>query len=130
MNKHLKIKAVLFLAAASFSFVPPVSAQTVETCAIVDSYIPVEKEFLWPDSEAGYINGDEPGSQVNVRTGPGIRYAASTYGLVGNYIDVIGQAFDSECRTWLKVRFPLSEFEGWIYSDFTALHGGPRGLWD
>ena len=130
MNKHLRVKAAIFFAAASFSVVPPASAQTVETCEIIDSYIPIEKEFLWPDSEAGYINGDEAGSQVNVRTGPGIRYEASTYGLVGNYIEVIGQALDSECHTWLKVKFPISDIEGWIHSNFIALHSGPRGLWD
>lgn len=113
----------------SLSIVTSAEAQTIATCPIPEDYIPVGEEFLYPEPEPGYIDGDEPGSRVNVRKGPGTEYEASAYGLVGDSVDVIGQAFSSECETWIKVRFLASEFEGWIHSQFIKLPYA-RGWWD
>ncbi|MBE7383393.1 MAG: SH3 domain-containing protein [Leptolyngbya sp. SIO1E4] len=107
----------------------PAQAQTIEVCPVVDDYVPAGEAFLYPEPEPGYIDGEEPGSRVNVRTGPGTEYEASAYGLVGDSINVIGQAFSSECETWIKVRFLESEFEGWIHAQFIKLPYA-RGWWD
>lgn len=107
----------------------PAKAEPIEACEVIDAYIPVGEEFLYPEPEPAYIDGEELGSRVNVRTGPGGEYDANAYGLVGEYIEIIGQAFSSECDTWIKVRFPVSEFEGWIHAEFIGLNYG-RGWWD
>lgn len=106
----------------------PAKGQPVLTCETIDNYIPVEKTFS-VDYEPGYITGDEPGSRVNVRTGPGANYEATAYGLVGDAVQVVGQAFSRDCNTWVQVRFPISGHIGWIHSDFISLHYG-RGWWD
>ena len=111
------------------SVIAPAQAQTIATCRVPDDYIPVGKEFLYPEPEPGYIDGEETGSRVNVRQGPGTEYEASAYGLVGDSSYIIGQAFSSECETWIKVRFLESEFEGWIHSQFINLPYA-RGWWD
>ncbi|MEO0988613.1 MAG: SH3 domain-containing protein [Cyanobacteria bacterium J06639_14] len=121
----LGVSALTTIALAS-----PATAQTVETCFVIDDYIPVGEAFLYPEPESAYIDGEEPGSRVNVRTGPGTEYEVSSYGLVGDAIDIIGQAFSSECGTWIKVRFPESGFEGWIFEQFIGTFGGGRGWWD
>lgn len=105
------------------------NAQTAPACPVVDGSVPAGVEYLYPESEPGHIDGEEPGSRVNVRVGPGLDYTASAYGLVGDYVDVIGQAFSTECETWLKVRFPISGQEGWIHGQFVSL-AYARGLWD
>lgn len=92
-----------------------------------DEYIPVGKTFP-VNPEPAHIDGSNPGSRVNVRTGPGMEYEISTYGLVGNSVEVIGQAFSTTCETWVQVRLPRSENIGWIRSDFIRLYY-QRGWW-
>lgn len=105
-----------------------VRAQTVATCRVLDDYIPVGQRFP-TGSEPGWIKGNTPGSQVNVRTGPGSEFEADAYGLVGDSIQVTGQAFSAQCETWFQVRFPISGHIGWIHGDFIELYYG-RGWWD
>ncbi len=114
------------------AFTSPLKAQTVETCFIgsIDEYIPVGEPFLYAEPEPDhYIDGEEPGSRVNVRTGPGTEYEASAYGLVGDDVALIGQALSAECETWAKVRFVESGFEGWVHEQFIGSPYG-RGWWD
>ncbi|WP_396798601.1 SH3 domain-containing protein [Microcoleus sp. FACHB-1515] len=66
---------------------------------------------------------------MNVRTGPGTEYAATAYGLVGDRIQVIGQAFSRNCETWIQVRFPVSGHIGWVRADFIDLRYA-RGWWN
>jgi SH3-like domain-containing protein len=117
----------LFLACLLAAIPTTAVAQTTETCRVIDDYIPVGVEYRI-EPEPAFIKGDSPGSRVNVRVGPGSEFTADAYGLVGDYVQVIGQAFSSECETWIKVRFPNSGHEGWIRSDFIGLHYG-RGWW-
>lgn len=116
-------------AATGLTLTISTQARAVEFCEILDGSVPAEEEFLWPDPEPASIDGDDPGSRVNVRTGPGTNHDAIAYGLVGDSVDAIGQAFDSDCETWLKVRFPVSEVEGWVHAEFVELVYA-RGLWD
>jgi hypothetical protein len=87
------------------------------TCQVIDYYIPIGQTFP-VDNDPAYIDGDTPGSRVNVRTEPGSEFEADAYGLVGDAVQVIGQAFSTNCETWVKVRFPISGHVGWIRSDF------------
>jgi hypothetical protein len=108
---------------------PAYSQGAVMSCEMqpFDEYIPVGKTFP-VNPEPAHIDGSNPGSRVNVRTGPGMEYEISTYGLVENSVEVIGQAFSTTCETWVQVRLPRSENIGWIRSDFIRLYY-QRGWW-
>lgn len=97
-------------------------------CAVIDGYVQIGVESPAFDDPAK-ISGNQVGSRVNLRTGPGIEYDADAYGLVGDSVTVIGQAFSTECETWVKVRFSESGYEGWMHSRFIELEYG-RGWWD
>lgn len=133
----MKIFFLGSLAVATCVFTAP-DAQAATECPVLDhgavgvSYIqiPVGRSFsLGNDPEPAYISGNVPGSQVNVRTGPGTEYAATAYGLVGDFVQAFDYAFSSECETWLRVRFPVSGHIGWIHVNHVTFHYG-RGIWD
>jgi hypothetical protein len=124
----------IFIAFGSFfstlclSTMAPAYSQTVLTCPIFEGYVPVE-QTISIDYEPAFIAGEVSGSQVNVRTGPGTQYDATAYGLVGDAVQVLGQAFSRDCETWVKIRFPISGHVGWVSSNFIELYYG-RGWWD
>lgn len=97
-------------------------------CAVIDGYVQIGVESPAFDDPAE-ISGNQIGSRVNMRTGPGTEYDVDAYGLVGDSVTVIGQAFSTECETWAKVKFPESGYEGWMHSRFIELEYG-RGWWD
>ena len=77
-----------------------------------------------------YIDGENPGSRVNVRTGPGTEYSTKgIYGLVGEDVTSIGFGYDRNCQLWFKVRFPTSQHEGWMHGDYVEAYY-PGGLFD
>ncbi|MBE9137357.1 hypothetical protein IQ254_09070 [Nodosilinea sp. LEGE 07088] len=57
------------------------------------------------------------------------RYDASAYGLVGDAIQVVGQAFSNRCDTWARVEFPDSGHIGWVHSE-SVLIDYSRDWWD
>lgn len=113
------MRKLLFSVAVLLSLTIPVHSQTVSTCQVIDDFIPAGERYS-TEPEPGYISGEIPGSKVNIRTGPGSEYEAETYGLVGDAIEVVGQAFSTECETWIQVRFPVSGHIGWIHSTFLS----------
>ncbi|MGB7313899.1 MAG: SH3 domain-containing protein [Nodosilinea sp.] len=114
-------------AVVALAFAQPAYSQSVLTCQVIDDYVPVGEKFV-VDYEPAYIDGSTPGSRVNVRTGPGSEFEANAYGLVGDAVQVVGQAFSTNCDTWIQVKFPVSGHTGWVHSDFIRLHYG-RGWW-
>lgn len=98
------------------------------TCEVIDGYVSIGVESPAP-SEPARIRGSNPGSRVNLREGPGTEFTADAYGLVGDSVQVIGQAFSTECETWAKVRFPQSGYEGWIHANYIEMEYA-RGWWD
>jgi len=121
------MKILLLSTALALAMAQPAYSQPVMTCQVIDEYIPVG-QTLPIDNDPAYLDGSTPGSRVNVRTGPGTEYEAIAYGLVGDAVQVIGQAFSTNCDTWVRVRFPISGQIGWIRSDFIRLHY-QRGWW-
>ena len=105
------------------------ASQPPNTCWVSDEiYVPIGVES--PGfSDPAFITGETPGSRVNLRVGAGTEFDTSGYGLVGDYVEVIGQAFDNNCDTWAKVFFPTSEHEAWIHSRYIEMTYG-RGWWD
>lgn len=114
--------------ALGLSLATPAQART---CIIGAGGYPIESgtTFELDPPEPGWIDGEEAGSRVNIRSGPGTEYESTGYGLVGNYIDIIGQGLSESCETWALVRFPISEHEGWIHSQFIDATYA-RGWWD
>ncbi|MGD1942329.1 MAG: SH3 domain-containing protein [Leptolyngbyaceae cyanobacterium] len=125
------MKTLLIATATLFSLAVPAHSQTVLTCPVYayETYIPVEEVYSYDDPEPAFIDGETEGSRVNVRTGPGLDYEATAYGLVGEDVEIIGQAFSRECETWIQVQFPSSEHVGWVHNDFIGLDYA-RGWWD
>ncbi|MEM6716396.1 MAG: SH3 domain-containing protein [Cyanobacteria bacterium P01_F01_bin.56] len=123
------MKALLIATATLVSLAAPAHSQTGLTCLVYgEADIPVEEVFSYDDPEPAFIDGEIEGSRVNVRTGPGLDYEATAYGLVGEAVEIIGQAFSRECETWIQVQFPDSEHVGWIHKDFIGPKDG-RGWW-
>lgn len=65
----------------------------------------------------------EPGSRINVRTGPGTGYPAQHYGLSGDRVTILTSAAEScgrvaDCPQWYRVRFLQSGAVGWVRGDF------------
>jgi len=125
------LKKALILTTSFISLASPAYGEAVMSCYVAgdDTYIPVEQNYPLDDPEPAHIDGETPGSEVNVRSGPGIDYEVTAYGLVGDAVQVIGQAFSTDCETWIQVRFPVSEHIGWIHANYIQLHYG-RGWWD
>lgn len=74
----------------------------------------------------------EPGSRINVRTGPGTGYAARHYGLAGDRVALLNSALEAcgrgmDCYPWHRVRFLQSGAEGWVRSDFLIQGTAPLG---
>lgn len=65
----------------------------------------------------------EPGSRINVRTGPSTQHTAQHYGLAGDRVAILESAFEPcgsalSCRQWHRVRFLQSGAVGWVRGDF------------
>ncbi|MEL6399128.1 MAG: SH3 domain-containing protein [Cyanobacteria bacterium J06626_4] len=114
------MKKILIATATLFSLAAPAHSQPVLTCPVYadDTDIPAEEVFSYDEPEPAFIDGETVGSRVNVRTGPGLDYEVTAYGLVGEDVELIGQAFSRECETWIQVKFPVSEQVGWVHKDF------------
>ncbi len=73
---------------------------------------------------AGYaysamLNGRDPGSTVNLRSGPSTTTAPSSYGRVGDYVTVQSETQGTDGYTWFYVTYP-SGAQGWVRGDFIA----------
>lgn len=60
---------------------------------------------------------NDPGSQINIRSGPGTNYSVAHYGYAGDYVDVINERVVNGYR-WYYVEFPASKARGWVRGDF------------
>lgn len=128
MNRFLAGLAGAAIASLAVAF--EALAQT-PACYTGDEYIPVEVVYRYQESEPAYIYAAELTANVNVRTGPGQRFAVNRTIAPGFYVDVIGQAFSADCWTWLYVTAPLHDWQGWVRADFLQLGlGDARGYWD
>lgn len=92
-------------------------------------YVDVGERFSLGEEAPAYLEGQQSGSRINVRTGPGTGYEANAYGLVGEDVLALDFAYDLNCEIWYRVRFPASQHEGWIHTDLVRFYYG-RGLWD
>ncbi|MEM8804873.1 MAG: SH3 domain-containing protein [Cyanobacteria bacterium P01_G01_bin.38] len=92
-------------------------------------YVSVGERFSLGGEEPAFLEGQQRGSRVNVRTGPGTDYEISAYGLVGEDVLALDFAYDRNCEIWFRVRFPASQHEGWIHTDLVRFYYA-RGLWD
>jgi hypothetical protein len=63
---------------------------------------------------AGTIVGEEAGSRVKVRPLPDMESDDGSYGLVGEAVAVLAEHITSSCVRWYKVRFPESQWVGWV----------------
>lgn len=123
MKKFLAIGVI-----SLFLFEGSAIAEPVSTCEVIGDYVPIETEFPDREPDPARIDGNQPRSRVNVRTGPGQRFEAVSFVQVGDYVEVVGQAFSSNCDTWAKVRIPVTRQTGWVRSDFIEFTYA-RGWW-
>lgn len=129
MKYRLLSTSLLGGAIASLTICFEAPAQTTETCFTGDEYIPIETEYRYREPEPAYIYAEDLDSNVNVRTGPGLRFEAFRTASPESYVDVTGQAFGADCATWLYVEAPLSGWAGWVRADFLGFSSPARGFW-
>lgn len=60
-------------------------------------------------------------SQINVRTGPGTQYYARHYGLPGDRVIILNDAYGNDGYRWWYLKFNVSGAKGWIREDFVAI---------
>ncbi|KAI9130294.1 SH3 domain-containing protein [Acaryochloris sp. CCMEE 5410] len=70
-------------------------------------------------AEPAVLAGSQPGSRVNVRSGPSTATYSPHYGLVGDQVWIINQVVGDDGYAWFYVRF-ASGAEGWIRGDFIS----------
>lgn len=128
MHKALTGMMTTMAIAIGLSLASPAQARP---CVVGTEDYTIEsgRTFELDQPEPAWIDGEEAGSRVNIRSGPGLEHESTGYGLVRNYIDIIGQGMSESCETWAKVRFPISGHEGWIHGQFIGATY-PRGWWD
>lgn len=68
------------------------------------------------------LMSSEPGSRINLRSGPGTSTAAKGYGFMGDSVQLLRSTQGSD-GLWYYVKFEKSGAEGWIRSDFVNLTG-------
>ncbi len=81
---------------------------------------------LNPPQPAQLISS-EPGSRINLRSGPSTSTAAKGYGLMGDPVQLLRSAQGSD-GLWYYVKFEKSGAEGWVRSDFVNLAGRGQPL--
>lgn len=72
-----------------------------------------------------YLVGAQPGSRVNVRSGPSTASYSPHYGVVGDRVQVINSTTGNDGYYWYYVEF-ASGARGWIRGDFIEVQQ-PRG---
>ncbi|MCT7987163.1 SH3 domain-containing protein [Laspinema olomoucense] len=77
--------------------------------------------YLAQSAEMGLLTTTQ-GSQINIRSGPGIEYSALHYGVVGDRVEILDSqrenSSDIYSRSWHRVRFVESGAVGWVRGDF------------
>jgi hypothetical protein len=69
------------------------------------------------------LSGSEPGSRVNVRSGPSTAASTPHYGIVGDRIETLRQTQGNDGYIWYYIRFNQSGAEGWVRSDLIRFLG-------
>ncbi|MCT7981703.1 hypothetical protein NG796_00190 [Laspinema sp. A4] len=63
-----------------------------------------------------------PGTQINIRSGPGIEYSALHYGVVGDRVELLDSQAENYSDIykyrWHQIRFVESGAVGWVRGDF------------
>jgi hypothetical protein len=64
------------------------------------------------------LEAEDASSRINVRSAPTLSAKTPHYGVVGDRVEVLRTAFDSDSYAWHYVRFRSSGAEGWVRVDF------------
>lgn len=103
--------------------------------SVLLSAVPASAQSNIPANEQSYcmatLIAETPGSQINLRAGPGVNYQKQGYGLVGdrvhmlrsipgNDVNELAVRRDAQGFHWYRVGFPKSGARGWIRQDFLA----------
>ena len=70
------------------------------------------------------LTTQDPGSQINVRSGPSVSASTPHYGLAGDRIETLDEIRDANGDRWYYVRFSSSNAEGWVRADFVRFLDG------
>ncbi|NJL45995.1 MAG: SH3 domain-containing protein [Leptolyngbyaceae cyanobacterium SM2_3_12] len=65
----------------------------------------------------------QPEAQINLRSQPSTDSRSKGYGLVGDPVQLLRSAQDSDGREWYYVKFEQSGAEGWVRGDFINTAG-------
>ena len=68
---------------------------------------------------AATLQGDV-GERLYISTAPGA-VAGASYGLVGDEVEAIAIALDATCTSWTWVKWPASDYRGWLPTASVAI---------
>lgn len=77
--------------------------------------------------KSAQLMSSEPGSRINLRSGPSTNTAAKGYGFMGDPVQLLRSTQGGD-GLWYYVKFDKSGAEGWIRSDFVNLTGQGQPL--
>ena len=79
-------------------------------------YHPLPKYYV-PGELESYTH-----AQINVRTGPGTHYYAKHYGLTGDRVTILNEAWGRDGYQWWYLKFNESGAKGWVREDLVLLN--------
>ncbi|MCT7967064.1 SH3 domain-containing protein [Laspinema sp. D1] len=117
MIRKLKYGITIFIG-LTFGAVAELSWAKNPSSSLPSSHLP---SSVAQSAEMGVLTTTQ-GSQINIRSGPGIEYSALHYGVVGDRVQILDSqrenSSDIYSRRWHQVRFVESGAVGWVRGDF------------
>lgn len=72
-------------------------------------------------AQPGKLKANDRNTQINVRSQPTVNSTSHSYGIPGDWVEVIDSTKGDDGYFWFYVRFESSQVEGWIRGDFINL---------
>ncbi len=117
MTKTLKYGITIFIGLV-LGAVAGLSGAKNPSSSLPSSDLP--SSYLAQSVERGLLTTTQ-GSQINIRSGPGIEYNSLHYGIVGDRVEILDSqrenTSDIYSRRWHRVRFVESGAVGWVRGD-------------
>jgi hypothetical protein len=118
MTQKSKYRATIFIGLV-LGAVAGLSGAKNPSASLPSSDLP--SFYLAQSVEMGLLTTTQ-GTQINIRSGPGIEYRSLHYGLVGDRVEILDSQrenpSDIYSHPWHQVRFVESGAVGWIRGDF------------
>lgn len=111
------ITATTLISLTSLQLISPANATSIDSAASYTNVVDYHASSTYDvPGELAFTN-----ARINVRTGPGTNYDVQHYGLKGDRITILNQAWGKDGCQWWYLRFNESGAKGWVREDLVAV---------